>query len=237
MLSPVLFNCNEDLILLGIHGLQHPAPFASSVFASSSSWRRQQPSPSNLRSSCTWRRPRHLKTDDILDIAGQVTAHLKLTSIGITTEGTGPLDESRTLLGTGSNSEQSDGAERRGVRESGSRRDDGEGDVVLEGAVLLLLDLLDGSVLFVMKDVLVPDSLPLHTEGNERTDLEGESVDIGLVGSSLDNLGALKSRPPFGERGELDQVPNVGQGLYDKVFSRLLALEVHFCQDCHYLQP
>lgn len=45
------------------------------------------------------------------------------------------------------------------------------------------------------------------------TYLEGESVDIGLVGSSLDDLGLLKGRPPLRERGQLDQVPDVGQGL------------------------
>jgi hypothetical protein len=66
----------------------------------------------------------------------------------------------------------------------------------------------------------------LHTNGNESTDLEGESVDIGLVGSSLDDLGALKSRPPFGERRELDQVPNISQGLYNKIFERLSAIIV-----------
>jgi hypothetical protein len=46
------------------------------------------------------------------------------------------------------------------------------------------------------------------------THLEGESVDVGLVRGSLDDLGLLESGPPLRERGELDQVPDVGQGLY-----------------------
>lgn len=70
-----------------------------------------------------------------------------LTGIGVTAERSGPLDKGGALLGTGGNGEQTDGAQRRGVREGRVGGDDGEGDVVLERAVLLLLDLLDGSVL------------------------------------------------------------------------------------------
>jgi hypothetical protein len=47
------------------------------------------------------------------------------------------------------------------------------------------------------------------------THLEGESVDVSLVRGSLDDLGLLEGGPPLRERGELDQVPDVGQGLYE----------------------
>ena len=70
-----------------------------------------------------------------------------LTSISVTAERSGPLDKGGSLLGTGSNGEETDGAQRRGVGESGIGRDDREGNVVLERAVLFLLDLLDSSVL------------------------------------------------------------------------------------------
>jgi hypothetical protein len=46
------------------------------------------------------------------------------------------------------------------------------------------------------------------------THLEGESVNVSLVRGSLDDLGLLEGGPPLRERGELDQVPDVGQGLY-----------------------
>ena len=46
------------------------------------------------------------------------------------------------------------------------------------------------------------------------THLEGESVNVGLVRGSLDDLGLFEGGPPLRERGELDQVPDVGQGLY-----------------------
>jgi hypothetical protein len=50
------------------------------------------------------------------------------------------------------------------------------------------------------------------------THLEGESVDVGLVRGPLDDLGLLEGGPPLRERGELDQVPDVGQGLYDNAY-------------------
>ena len=67
-----------------------------------------------------------------------------------------------------------------------------------------------------------------HVKNNESTDLEGESVDIGLIGSTLDNLGGLESGPPFGERRELDQVPNVGQGLYDEGIQETVSFNLNF---------
>lgn len=47
--------------------------------------------------------------------------------------------------------------------------------------MLLLLDLLNGTV------------------------LEGESVDVGFIGSTLDDFGLGDGRGPFGESTELDQ--------------------------------
>jgi hypothetical protein len=82
---------------------------------------------------------------------------------------------------TGSDGVASDGAQDAGVGQLGLRSDDAVGDVVVQGRVFLLLDILDGTV------------------------LEGESVDVGFVGSALDDFGLGEGRGPFGESTELDQ--------------------------------
>lgn len=89
---------------------------------------------------------------------------------------------------TGSDGVASDGAQDARVGQAWLRADDAVGDVVVQGRVFLLLDVLDGTV------------------------LEGESVDVGFVGSALDDFGLGESGRPFGESTELDQGLRKGKG-------------------------
>lgn len=76
-----------------------------------------------------------------------------------------------------------DGAQDGRVGELGAGGDDAVGEAVVDGRVLLLLDLIDGTV------------------------LEGPLEHIGLVVGALDDLRLGEGRPELGEVLELDQVP------------------------------
>lgn len=87
--------------------------------------------------------------------------------------------------------------------------------------MLLLLDLLDGSVLVKVRcrQKISSDKTSIHhcTSIFPESYLEGESVDVSLLGAALDSLGLFKNSPPLGEELELDQVPDIGQGLSKRV--------------------
>lgn len=86
----------------------------------------------------------------------------------------------------------SDGADNGGVAQSGLRRDDAVGDVVVDARVLLLLDLEDGTI------------------------LEGPLDDVGVGRSTLDPFGLFEGRVELGEVLELDEVPDIAErGLND----------------------
>jgi hypothetical protein len=110
------------------------------------------------------------------------------TSIGVRGEVTGPLDKGAVLVLARGDGVAADGADNGGVAQSGVGGDDRVGDVVVEGRVLLLLDLNDGAVLEVPLD------------------------NVGLLRGTLGVLGLLKSRPELVEVLELDEVPDVGEG-------------------------
>lgn len=107
-------------------------------------------------------------------------------SISIAGEVTGPLDESAVLVGARGDGVEADGADDARVSELGLGGDDTVGDEVVDGAVLLLLDLKLGTV------------------------VEGPLDDVGLL-LSLDELAGLQSGPEVAEVLQLDVVPDMAE--------------------------
>lgn len=138
----------------------------------------------------------HLLLSNSLGEVGQSLTALELgilddTGISVAREVSAPGDKSSALVlsrgdGVGANS-----ADDRGVAQGGLRRDDAVGDVVVDGRVLLLLDLEDGAV------------------------LEGPLDDVGVGGRALHPLAGGEGRVELGEVLELDQVPDVAEGGFD----------------------
>lgn len=118
------------------------------------------------------------------------------TSIGITGEVASPLNIGATLVLARGDGKAADGADNTGVADGGLAGDDRVGDVVVEGRVLLLLDLNDGAV------------------------VEGPADNVSLLVGALDVVAALESRPELAEVLELDEVPDVGErGCYSNSIS------------------
>lgn len=107
------------------------------------------------------------------------------TGIGVRAEVAGPLDVGAALVLARGDGEAADGADDRGVADSGLRGDDGVGDGVVNAGVLLLLDLNNGAV------------------------VEGPLDNVGLGRGTLDVVGGLEGSPELGEVLELDEVPDV----------------------------
>jgi hypothetical protein len=108
------------------------------------------------------------------------------TSIGVAGEVASPFDEGAVLKLARGDGVAADGADDAGVRELRLGSDDAVGDVVVDGAVLLLLDLELGAV------------------------VEGPLDQVGLL-LRLDDLALLEGRPEGAEVLELDVVPDVAE--------------------------
>ena len=109
------------------------------------------------------------------------------TGVSVRAEVASPLDESASFSLTAGDGVAADGADNRGVAKSGLGGDDRVGDVVVDGRVLLLLDLNDGAVLEVPLD------------------------NVGLVRGTLGVLALVQCAPKLGEVLQLDEVPDVRQ--------------------------
>lgn len=138
----------------------------------------------------------HLLLSNSLGEVGQSLTALELgilndTSISIAREVSAPGDKSSALVLSRSDGVGAHGADDRGVAEGGLRRDDAVGDVVVDGRVLLLLDLEDGAV------------------------LEGPLDDVGVGGRALHPLAGGEGRVELGEVLKLNEVPDVAEGGFD----------------------
>lgn len=114
---------------------------------------------------------------------GKTGVRKEHTGASIAGEVGAPLDIGASSMLTSSDGVAADGAQNRRVGDFGAGGDDAVGDHVVEGRVLLLLDLIDGAV------------------------LEGPSEHIGLVVGALDDLRLGEGRPELGEVLKLDEVP------------------------------
>lgn len=92
-----------------------------------------------------------------------------------------------TLLASRGDGVDTDGADDGGVAQGRLGGDDAVRDVVVDGRVLLLLDLQLGAV------------------------LEGPLDDVGLVRGALDPFAVGQLGPPLRKGGQLDEVPDVGE--------------------------
>lgn len=139
---------------------------------------------------------RRLLLSDSLGEVSQSLTTLELgifndTRISIARKVSAPGDKSSALVLSRGDGVGAHSADDRGVAQGGLRRDDAVGDVVVDGRVLLLLDLEDSAV------------------------LEGPLDDVGVGGYALHPLAGGEGGVELGEILQLDQVPDVAEGGFD----------------------